>query len=344
MRIDRLSAAHRSVAAREVARVRAHIRDAVARCRLRRIPALSPSATLARELLLDEFEAYADAGRFPRHHEAHALTPLFVDARGVHCVVAHAMLATGDVDLVDRIALRRNRQRAADLVVERGVAAWLGRVGFVPADLACLQPAYGVTPLDDPGPVASPTLGVASRSADSVLDATVVDVASDGTLEARIDVVHGLADVFSVGESVPVSRPFAARAAIGQRLVVAATAVRRGSDWDFAFDGLLLRGRPEGRVSAIRLREEDDDVVLASFVPAGVASIDSRAEHDLGLSPKVLSGMRAVSAHASTGALLRLVPGLVALDVKRTFAAGALADRDLACGRGCQGGASGAES
>ncbi len=111
--------------ARERRRVQRHLRRAERSARRAPVAALDPMRRLVRALLLDELAAYRARGLFPRNLDAPGRTPVFVDALGTRCAVAHLLDASGESALVDAIAARRNLATVDELADEARLAAWL---------------------------------------------------------------------------------------------------------------------------------------------------------------------------------------------------------------------------
>ena len=98
---------------------------------------------LNRALLLDELRRYRRRGRFPLNHDFRARpTPLFIDAHGTRCAVAHLMDISGLGALVQHIAATDNAARVRELVRLAEVRAWLAAAGLSASEAARIQPAY----------------------------------------------------------------------------------------------------------------------------------------------------------------------------------------------------------
>src|SRR5215475_5774658 len=122
-------------------RVASHIARAEAQARTRP-PRLDPIRQLVRGLFLDEVARYRRGGRFPRNPGLPGLVPVFVDAGGTRCAVAHLLEVSGEGDLVRKIARERNRARVRELADEPRLRAWLEAAGLTLAEAAAIQPAY----------------------------------------------------------------------------------------------------------------------------------------------------------------------------------------------------------
>ena len=63
-----------------------------------------------------------DRGIFPRNPDFRKPTPYFVDADGTRCAVAHLIEASGELELVQAVATRRNNATVHALADEPGLA------------------------------------------------------------------------------------------------------------------------------------------------------------------------------------------------------------------------------
>jgi len=169
---------------------------------------LSPLTGLVRRLLLGELARYRGAGVFPRNPGI-AKTPIFVDARGVRCAMAHLLEVGGEGALVGKIASERNLAYVRELTDEPRLIAWLAAAGITAAEAAAIQPSYCATNsacvCGDGGfsyvgyPV--PALGV--------LEGTVTTNGSGGAT-LTVAATHGEVGTYAVGDSVAAYVPSAA--------------------------------------------------------------------------------------------------------------------------------------
>ncbi len=97
---------------------------------------------LARALLLDALQDYWRAGRFPKNPGFPWQVPVFVDAEGTRCAIAHLMELGGAGELVGEIAAARNFAFVRELAHDPRVAAWLAAAGLTVDEAAEIQPAY----------------------------------------------------------------------------------------------------------------------------------------------------------------------------------------------------------
>lgn len=126
-------------------RLGAHFAWVLALLRAQRAPEDAGRAARRAESL-DQLEAYARRGRFPRNVVSTRWTPVFVDPRGATCAVADLMFARGAIEAVERIHREENLRYVEDLgeVVDR-----FGDVsGLTRAELALIQPRYCPEPFE----------------------------------------------------------------------------------------------------------------------------------------------------------------------------------------------------
>src|SRR5262245_50879505 len=78
----------------------------------RDVRSLDPGRRLARALLLDELTHYRSARRFPLNSAFPGkAVPCFIDEAGTRCAVAHLLEMSGQGELAESIARRRNYAR-----------------------------------------------------------------------------------------------------------------------------------------------------------------------------------------------------------------------------------------
>lgn len=130
----------------EVVRIQAHLTRAEAFAASRNLSGLTAAQRRARARHLRVLAAYRERGVFPENRDLPFLTPVFVDARGVHCAVGHLLAIDGECALVARIAATRNLARIAELADEPELIAWLDRNGLTVEETARIQPEYGPPP------------------------------------------------------------------------------------------------------------------------------------------------------------------------------------------------------
>lgn len=212
-------------------RVDAHIRRAERAAAASEAP-LAPLTRLVRDLLLGELARYRSEGVFPRNPGIEQ-TPIFIDARGVRCAMAHLLEVGGEGALVSKIASERNLAYVRELTDEPRLLAWLAAAGITAAEAAAIQPSYCDTNsacvCGDGGfsnvnyPV--PALGV--------LEGTVTTNGS-GASTLTISAVHGTVGAYEVGDAVAVNAPTALD---GDRVLAPV-----GSDASAALSGVVVDG------------------------------------------------------------------------------------------------------
>lgn len=127
----------------EVAAVQSHFRAALWLLRRRRPVGLDPAQRKVRALLLDEVEAYAARGSFPKNrHAPGERQPVFIDEDGTRCAVAHLLDFTGEADLALTLRARMNFATVGEIAEDPRFAAWLGAAGFTREEIALVQPSY----------------------------------------------------------------------------------------------------------------------------------------------------------------------------------------------------------
>jgi hypothetical protein len=199
----------------EVARVQEHLLGALQVAGARDVSTLPPLVRLTRRLLLRELRRYRRAGRFPKNRtHPRTMTPVFVDAEGTRCAMAHLMELGGAASLVATIARERNFARVRELADTPELCAWLEAAGLSVEEGARIQPSYC------PDPPAScvcySSWSSPRRQATAVLEVRVVgsqqihpvdcSKPDDGrTYEfprARVEAIHGSTTLVKVGDEI----------------------------------------------------------------------------------------------------------------------------------------------
>ncbi len=213
-------------------RVALHIAAAERRARAAK-PHRDAVIGTVRRLLLDELVHYRRSGHFPRNPGTRPFAPVFVDEVGTRCAVAHLLEASGEGELVRRIAHERNHAFVSELVDEPRLRAWLAAAGLTAAEAAAIQPSYCLRPFSD-----------ALRAHDfyaparAVLDGTIVSIAGDVTAEMRIDTIRGTTSEYVVGEMIETVGP-GPQPVVGQHRLVPIPPVSP-TPVSFAYDGMML--------------------------------------------------------------------------------------------------------
>lgn len=167
---------------REQTRVAQHILRAEAHADQREVR-LRPLQRLARKLLLAELAEYRARGRFPKNRDFEQPTPYFVDAAGTRCAVAHLLDASGESELVQRIAHERNHARVAELADEARLVAWLDVAGLSVEEAALIQPSYCFRP--------DPVECVCQHRSSGYFEVEKTATSYAKISLARVDVIHG---------------------------------------------------------------------------------------------------------------------------------------------------------
>ncbi|MDI1429144.1 hypothetical protein [Polyangium sorediatum] len=193
----------RSPLAREKARLVAHFRAVLAELRARDTSHLSPDQRAARAGLIAELQRYARTGRFPRNLDFPGIRmPYFVDAFGTRCAMAHLIEATGEADLVARVARSANNAFVREIEGDAVLRAWLDRAGLTAAEAARIQPSYCFVSKADACFCQSNGFYVVA-----VAEATLTTVMGDGSgrATAKVDALHGAASTSPmVGDTIEV--------------------------------------------------------------------------------------------------------------------------------------------
>ena len=143
-----LASDRKSVAfyAGEQVRLRAHFDSVVTELRSRDVSWLSDAQRRARAVTVAQLLAYRNRDLFPHNHATNGASPVFRDAHGTLCAMAHLIASTGRQDIVEMVARSDNTAPMARLARDGGVAAWLDSVGLTVAEAERIQPTYGPPP------------------------------------------------------------------------------------------------------------------------------------------------------------------------------------------------------
>lgn len=126
----------------ELARLNAHFMGVLGRLEARR-PRLSMVQRKARALHLDRLERYRRRGRFPKNLRfAGKFLPHFIDEVGTRCAMGHLIEASGERDLVQYIARKRNYARVPELADIPELVLWLEANGLTLEEATQIQPEY----------------------------------------------------------------------------------------------------------------------------------------------------------------------------------------------------------
>lgn len=170
----------------EPERIQRHLAFVSAALRTAPTDALAPAAAQARAQALDNLDAYAARGVFPRRtDDSYAgRRPRFVDDRGVFCAVGQLMADSGHSDLAEDVDAAFEYAYVDDIddaaLVQR-VVAWADEHGFTVDELALIQPSY------DAPPTKAATQSDLKRAADRVGLACAVDAKHMSELVVDVD-------------------------------------------------------------------------------------------------------------------------------------------------------------
>jgi hypothetical protein len=124
----------------ERARLRLHFRRVLAELHAAPLPSGARAEVRARTV--DALRGYAAAARFPRHGGRGRARPVFVDAFGTRCAMAHLLEHGGAAPLVARVAAERNHAYLPELARDGDVADAVRALGITPGEAARIQPCY----------------------------------------------------------------------------------------------------------------------------------------------------------------------------------------------------------
>jgi len=186
----------------EVGRVQAHLRGAEALIESRDASSIPPEVKARRDHLIEVLRAYREAGEFPRNYDFSYMTPYFVDRHGTRCALAELVWASGDRDLVHRIAETANNAYVHDLADDPELSTWLTHHGFTLEEAARIQPAYCSQRADVFCRREPPEGFALARFVEDGAAAEVFDVTGDTgdiTIGSRFDVRDGSWNAGTVG-------------------------------------------------------------------------------------------------------------------------------------------------
>lgn len=126
----------------EVERVFQHLERAERTLAARDLSHLPPEVRARRARLIETLRTYREAGRFPENDDSWTMRPTFVDDRGTRCAMAELIGSTGETELVQKVATRRNHAFIRELVDDPELVRWLDHHGLTAAEAARIQPSY----------------------------------------------------------------------------------------------------------------------------------------------------------------------------------------------------------
>jgi hypothetical protein len=94
-----------------------------------------------RQKHVENLRSYREGGRFPWNGYQQAITPIFIDANGVHCAVGHLIQQSDQEDLAVKISKENNTVRVSD-VKSGPLVDWILSSGLTQEECARIQPSY----------------------------------------------------------------------------------------------------------------------------------------------------------------------------------------------------------
>lgn len=135
------ASASQSVVEADRQRIQRHLERVEAQLRAKDVSHLSPEQRAAREANLDTLHEYRLVGEFPHNTMSREMTPIFIDADGRACAVAHLMIESGWEAQAKAIAEHENFARLPEMRSPE-VAAWLPVSGLTAEEATLIQPSY----------------------------------------------------------------------------------------------------------------------------------------------------------------------------------------------------------
>jgi HEAT repeat protein len=123
----------------ELERWQAHYSRVAEELADRPVEGLSGAVRARRAEMVAELRRYCAAADFGRGADPAQRLPLFVDADGRHCAVAHLLRYCGETELVARVAGADNGAWVGDLAGDARFGAWLDAVGLTLEEAARIQ-------------------------------------------------------------------------------------------------------------------------------------------------------------------------------------------------------------
>ncbi len=128
----------------EITRMRAHLDLVLGILRAR---TTTPALTARRAHLLALLEGYRDKGSVPINLARDHRVPVFIDEAGRICAVGHLIAETAGRELAERVAARFRYHYLRDMDMPE-LSAWVAASGLSLEELALIQPAYSLPPLE----------------------------------------------------------------------------------------------------------------------------------------------------------------------------------------------------
>jgi hypothetical protein len=144
----------------EIAQVRTHLQRAETLVQQAQLKNWTPAQQLQRARVLQNLRTYIAAEAYPENDIVDEQTPIFIDRFGARCAMAALIEASGDSDLVQRIASNSNLARIRELRDDADLLRWLDDHGITIDEAAAIQPSYSNTTAQSWHPTASVVVGI----------------------------------------------------------------------------------------------------------------------------------------------------------------------------------------
>jgi hypothetical protein len=123
----------------ETARIQAHLYEVIRILKMN--SSLGAGHDTQRGKVIAQLAAYAECGVFPENHLSAVRTPVFIDARNVHCAVGYLMSVNGFEELAREVSAWNNTVYLRDIPVSR-LEEWMAYSGLSVDEMALIQPGY----------------------------------------------------------------------------------------------------------------------------------------------------------------------------------------------------------
>lgn len=184
----------------EVRRLQAHFDSVDGELKRRSVAHLSNEQRAARARLVAWLRDYRQAATFPLNDGvAPRAVPIFRDARGVLCAMAHLIQRSGRGDIVDDIAASRNTAYIARLADDARLVVWIDSTGLTLDEAARIQPTYDPPASNQRRTTAGYAVASLAMSGTAILTAGVNAVSPSrmsgifGIITGTVALLHGAA-------------------------------------------------------------------------------------------------------------------------------------------------------
>jgi hypothetical protein len=123
----------------EAERIQAHLYEVIRI--LRMSSSIGGGQKTQRGKVIAQLAAYADFGVFPENHISEVRTPVFIDARNVHCAVGYLMSVNGFSELANAVSSCNNTVYLREIPISR-LEKWMAFSGLSVDEMALIQPTY----------------------------------------------------------------------------------------------------------------------------------------------------------------------------------------------------------